>query len=154
MLKKIENGVVSDQDDEWDINFEEFEKAINEKTKIVLINSPHNPVGKVFTYEELQKIADILQKHPQVIVIEDNVYEGVMFDDMFKKPIPKIAFLKGFRERTVSIYSAGKIFACTGMRNGWIVGPADLIKACRSVHQYNVFCPYNVVETAARQSLV
>ena len=57
-----------------------MEEAINEKTKILLINSPHNPVGKVFTQEELAKIAAILRKHPKIVVIEDNVYEGMTFD--------------------------------------------------------------------------
>ena len=144
-MKKIENGVVSDDHDEWDIDYEAFEKALNPKTRILLINSPHNPVGKVFTYDELNKLAVILKKWPEVIVIEDNVYEGVMFDDMFKKPIPKLSFLAGFMDRCISIYSAGKIFAATGMRSGWMIGPTHLIKAARSVHQYNVFCFYNPV---------
>ena len=98
-------------------------------------------------------MAKILEKHPKVVVIEDNVYEGVMFDDMYKKPLPKIAFVEGMRDRTIGIYSAGKIFAATGIRNGWMIGPAHLIKAARSVHQYNVFCQYNVLENAVAKSL-
>lgn len=57
------------------------------------------------------------------MVIEDNVYTGMTFDDMLGKPLPKIAFQKGMRERTLSVYSAGKIFSATGVRSGWIVGP-------------------------------
>jgi len=56
-------------------------------------------------------------------------------------------------ERTLSIYSAGKIFGATGIRSGWVIGPAPLIKAIRSVHQYNVFCQYNVIENTITQSL-
>ena len=56
-----------------------------------------------------------------------------------------MAFQEGLYERTVSVYSAGKIFAATGVRNGWVIGPAPLIKAVRSVHQYTVFCGYNVI---------
>ena len=56
-------------------------------------------------------------------------------------------------ERTLSIYSAGKIFAATGIRSGWVIGPAALIKAVRSVHQYNVFCSYNIIENALTHSL-
>ena len=56
-------------------------------------------------------------------------------------------------DRTLSIYSAGKIFAATGVRSGWVIGPSNLIKAVRSVHQYTVFCPYNVLENTIRQSL-
>ena len=86
-------------------------------------------------------------------MIEDNVYEGVLFDDMFKKPIPKVAFIPSMKDRCLSIYSAGKIFAATGMRSGWMIGPTHLIKAARSVHQYNVFCFYNPVENAAAKSI-
>lgn len=75
------------------------------------------------------------------------------FDDMYDKPLPKMAFLEGMYQRTVSVYSAGKIFAATGVRNGWVIGPSNLIKAVRSVHQYTVFCAYNVVENAVAQSL-
>lgn len=95
----------------------------------------------------------ILQKYPRVAVIEDNVYEGVTFDDMFEKPLPKVAFQEGMRDRTLSIYSAGKIFAATGIRTGWMIGSTPLIKAARSVHQYNVFCQYNVMENAVAASL-
>lgn len=56
-------------------------------------------------------------------------------------------------DRTLSIYSAGKIFAATGVRSGWVIGPANLIKSVRSVHQYNVFCAYNVVENTLAYSL-
>ncbi len=98
-------------------------------------------------------MAEILQKYPHVIVLEDNVYEGMTFDDMYNKPLPKMAFQKNMRDRTLSVYSAGKIFAATGVRSGWIVGPAELVKAARTIHQYNAFCSYNVIENAIAQSL-
>ena len=87
------------------------------------------------------------------MIIEDNVYEGMTFDDMFGKDLPKMAFQENMYERTLSIYSAGKIFAATGVRSGWVIGNADLIRSVRSVHQYNVFCAYNVVENTIAQSL-
>lgn len=117
------------------------------------MNTPHNPVGKVFTEEELVKIASILRKHPQIISVEDNVYEGMTFDDMFNKPLPKLCFQEGMADRSLSIYSAGKMFAATGVRSGWVIGSANLIKSVRSVHQYNVFCSYNVIENTIANSL-
>ena len=117
------------------------------------MNSPHNPVGKVLSWAELERIAAILKKHPQILVVEDNVYEGMTFDDMFGKPLPKMAFVEGMYDRTVGVYSAGKIFAATGVRSGWVIGPAHLIKAVRSVHQYTVFCSYNVIENTVAKSL-
>lgn len=75
------------------------------------------------------------------------------FDDMLDKPLPKMAFQEKMYDRTLSIYSAGKILAATGVRSGWVIGPANLIKAVRSVHQYTVFCYYNVIENALTNSL-
>ena len=141
------------KEDEWEIDFEAFEKALNEKTKMLILNTPHNPTGKVFTEEEMARLAKILQKFPQVVVVEDNVYEGMTFDDMLDVTLPKMAFQENMFDRCLSIYSAGKIFAATGVRSGWVIGPANLIKSVRSVHQYTVFCPYNVTENAIRQSL-
>lgn len=139
--------------DDWQIDWERLEKTLNEKTKVILINSPHNPTGKVFTQEELERIAHLLQKYPRVVVVEDNVYEGLTFDNYYQKELPKMSFVKGMYERTVSVYSGGKIFACTGSRVGWVVGPSYLIKPLMSVHQYNVFCMYDPVQSAVAESL-
>ena len=97
----------------------------------------------MFTNAECAKIAEILQKWPKVVVIEDNVYEGITFDELYKQPLPKIAFQPNMKDRTVSVYSAGKIFCATGTRSGWMIGPKELVQAARSVHQWNVFCIYN-----------
>lgn len=118
-----------------------------------MLNSPHNPTGKVFSWEELNRLASILKKYPRVIVIEDNVYENLTFDDYYQKELPKMSFIEGMYDRTVSVYSAGKIFACTGSRVGWAIGPPSLIKAVMSVHQYNVFCQYEPVQNAVSESL-
>lgn len=120
---------------------------------MVLINTPHNPTGKVFTQEELERIASMLKKYPRVIVIEDNVYEGLTFDNYYQQDLPKFAFVKDMYDRTLSVYSGGKIFACTGSRVGWVVGPAHLVKPAMSVHQYNIFCMYDPVQSAMAESL-
>jgi aspartate/methionine/tyrosine aminotransferase len=75
------------------------------------------------------------------------------FDKYFNKPLPKMTFQEGMRDRCISVYSAGKIFSATGMRSGWIIGPQHLIQAARSVHQFNVYCFYNVVENVATRSI-
>ena len=81
------------------------------------------------------------------------MYERMTFDDMFEKNLPKMAFQQNMEDRTLSIYSAGKIFAATGVRSGWVIGHESLIKSVRSVHQYNVFCAYNPIETTVSKSL-
>jgi aspartate/methionine/tyrosine aminotransferase len=95
----------------------------------------------------------MLKKYPRIVVVEDDVYEGLTFDDYYQKDLPKMSFIDGMYDRTLSVYSGGKIFACTGSRVGWVVGPAYLIKPLMSVHQYNVFCQYDPVQTAMAESL-
>ena len=77
----------------------------------------------------------------------------MIFDELLGKPLPKIIHEPGMYERTVSIYSAGKIFAATGLRSGWAIGSRKIIQSIRSVHQYNVFCYYNVLENTVAKSL-
>lgn len=88
-----------------------------------------------------------------MVIIEDNVYEGMTFDEYLGKPLPKIILEPDMYDRTVSVYSAGKIFAATGLRSGWAIGSRKIIESVRSVHQYNVFCYYNVLENAVAKSL-
>ncbi len=72
----------------------------------------------------------------------------MVFDEGLGKQFPKLAFHESMKSRTVSVYSAGKILAATGIRVGWVIGPSSLIKSIYSIHQYNVFCYYNVIEEA------
>lgn len=78
----------------------------------------------------------------------------MIFDDLIGTRLPKIIYEEGMYERTVSVYSAGKIFAATGVRSGWAIGSTKLIKSIRSVHTYNVFCYYGIIEAAIAKSLV
>lgn len=107
-------------------------EAITDRTRILLINSPHNPTGIVFTAAELRAMAEIaIQK--DLIVISDEAYEHLWFDDNRHVPI---STLPGMWERTVTIGSGGKSFSFTGWKVGWATGPADLIGAVRVVRQH------------------
>ena len=100
----------------WTLNFEKFESAFN---------TPNNPVGKVFTREELQKIAEILEKWPNVAIIADEVYEYLVFDE---REHVSLCDFNNLWERTVTISSGGKIFSVTGWKTGWAIGGSELIK--------------------------
>lgn len=106
--------------------------AITERTRLILLNTPHNPTGVVFTREELQAIAEIAIER-DLIVISDEAYEHLWYDG---HPHVPIATLPGMAERTVTIGSAGKSFSFTGWKVGWASGPADLIRAVRAVRQH------------------
>ncbi len=119
----------------WHIDEAELAALFSDKTKLVMINTPHNPTGKVFTQAELQLIADLCQKH-DVIAVADEVYEHIVFDDC--KHIC-MATLPGMANRTVTISSAGKTFSMTGWKIGWTVSSPELTQAIMRIHQFIIF---------------
>ncbi|GAA2579266.1 pyridoxal phosphate-dependent aminotransferase [Actinomadura fulvescens] len=111
---------------------DELRAAVGPRTRAVLVNSPHNPAGTVFTREELEVIAGVCREH-DLIAITDEVYEYLTFDDTEHIPL---ATLDGMRERTVSISSTGKTFSVTGWKTGWVTAPAPYIRAVQTVKQF------------------
>ncbi|QDO89132.1 pyridoxal phosphate-dependent aminotransferase [Ornithinimicrobium ciconiae] len=109
--------------------------AFGPKTRAVLLNTPHNPTGKVFTRAELELVAALAREH-DVVVISDEVYEHLTFDGLTHIPI---ATLPGMAERTLTISSGGKTFSLTGWKVGWVHGPAELVDAVRAVKQFLTF---------------
>ncbi|KQT92351.1 aminotransferase [Marmoricola sp. Leaf446] len=103
----------------------ELEAAVTPRTKLVLLNTPHNPTGHVLSLTELEAVADVARRH-DLLVVTDEVYEHLVFDDHRHVPI---ATLPGMAERTVSISSSGKTFSFTGWKIGWATGPAALVAA-------------------------
>ncbi|HEX6231573.1 MAG TPA: pyridoxal phosphate-dependent aminotransferase [Jiangellaceae bacterium] len=110
----------------------ELRAAFTDRTRLVLLNSPHNPTGKVFHADELGLIAELAQAH-DAIVVTDEVYEHQTFDGVAHIPI---ATLPGMAERTITISSAGKTFSVTGWKIGWLHAPAELTAAVRAVKQF------------------
>jgi N-succinyldiaminopimelate aminotransferase len=122
-------------DGTWAFDPAELAAAVTARTRVLMLNTPHNPTGKVFTRAELQSIADVAIAH-DLIVVSDEVYEHLTFDGNEHVPI---ATLPGMAERTVTIGSAGKTFSVTGWKIGWITAPAPLITAARTVKQFLTF---------------
>ncbi|MFV0535071.1 MAG: pyridoxal phosphate-dependent aminotransferase [Cumulibacter sp.] len=111
---------------------EEFAAAITERTRLILLNTPHNPTGAVLTAEDIRYIADLAIAH-DLLVVSDEVYEHMTFDGAAHIPI---ATLPGMAERTVTISSGGKTFSLTGWKIGWCSGPAELVSAVRAAKQF------------------
>jgi N-succinyldiaminopimelate aminotransferase len=109
--------------------------TITERTRAILVNSPHNPTGTVFTESERAEIARIAVEH-DLLVLTDEVYEHLVFDGQRRRPL---AALPGMAERTLSISSAGKSFSVTGWKIGWVCGPAELVAAVRAAKQFITF---------------
>jgi N-succinyldiaminopimelate aminotransferase len=118
--------------DGWSFDPAALEAAITPRTKVIVLNTPHNPTGKVFTREELEIIATLAQKH-DLVVICDEVYEHLTFDGRTHVPL---ATLPGMHDRTVTISSAGKTFSVTGWKIGWVCAPPNLLSAVRTVKQF------------------
>lgn len=122
---------------------------VNEKTKAILLNTPHNPTGKVFSREELDVIAQVAREH-DLVVVADEVYEHLVYDD---NRHVAIASLPGMRERTLSVSSVGKTYSFTGWKIGWATGPERLVKAAQAAHQFVTFATATPLQHAAAHAL-
>ena len=126
-----------------------FQEAFTKNTKVLLLNNPHNPTGKVFNKEELEWIADFLKhNHPQVVVLSDAAYCDLVYD---KKEFIQIGSLPDMWSRTVTIFSFGKTFGPTGWRLGFAVGPKKIMAAMISVHTNTVACVVTPIALAAEK---
>jgi N-succinyldiaminopimelate aminotransferase len=115
----------------WTFDPDVLAAAVTPKTRLLLLNSPHNPTGAVFPREQLEAIASVCIEH-DLIAVTDEVYEHLVFEGTHTP----LATLPGMAERTVSISSAGKTFSVTGWKVGWATGPAELVAAVRTVKQF------------------
>lgn len=117
---------------------DELRAAFGPRTRLVLLNSPHNPTGKVFTPAELALVAELCREY-DAYAVTDEVYEHLAFTDAAAGRHVPLATLPGMRARTLRISSAGKTFSCTGWKVGWASGPASLVSAVLRVKQFLTF---------------
>ena len=130
---------------DFSFDFDELEKSITNKTKMLILNNPHNPSGKVYTIDELNFIASLAIKH-NLIVISDEVYEFITYDRIKHTPI---ATIPGMKERTITISSSGKTFSMTGWKIGFASAVPQFTDAIRKVHQWTTFA----VSTPAQHAM-
>lgn len=123
--------------------------AFSPRTRLVLLNTPHNPTGKVFTPAELALVAALAREH-DAWVVTDEVYEHIVFDRRAHLPM---ATLPGMRERTITISSGGKTFSATGWKVGWVVGPAAAVAAARTVKQFLTYVASGPFQPAVATAL-
>ncbi|XP_030061990.1 kynurenine--oxoglutarate transaminase 3 isoform X8 [Microcaecilia unicolor] len=135
---------------DWTLNPDELASKFNSRTKAIILNTPNNPVGKIYTRKELEMIADLCIKH-DVLCISDEVYEWLVYTG--NKHI-KIATLPGMWERTITIGSAGKTFSVTGWKLGWSIGPQHLIKHLQTVQHNSVYSCATPLQEALAQALL
>ncbi|MDN5765251.1 MAG: pyridoxal phosphate-dependent aminotransferase [Humibacillus sp.] len=123
--------------------------AFSTRTRLVLLNTPHNPTGKVFTRDELELVASLAREH-DAWVVTDEVYEHLLFDGAQHVPV---ATLPGMADRTITISSAGKTFSATGWKVGWLSGPEEAVAAARTVKQFLTFVASGPFQPASAVAL-
>lgn len=121
----------ADESGAWRFDLDEVRAAIGPRTRVMLLNTPHNPTGKVFTRHELAALGGLAIEH-DLIIISDEVYEHLAY----ARPHVPIATLPGLAERTLTISSGGKSLSCTGWKIGWLMGPAPLVAAAKAAKQF------------------
>ncbi|HET6289829.1 MAG TPA: pyridoxal phosphate-dependent aminotransferase [Amycolatopsis sp.] len=138
-----------ERDGRFALDIEGLRAAVTARTRAILLNSPHNPTGTVFTRAELEAVAALCVTH-DLIAITDEVYEHLVFDDAVHLPL---ATLPGMRERTVSISSAGKTFNCTGWKIGWVCASPELVAAVKAAKQFITFVSGGPFQPAVAHAL-
>ncbi len=128
----------------YELDLDRVREAVTPRSKAILLNTPHNPSGRVLTRKELQGIADIAIEH-DLIAITDEIYDRILYDG--REHIP-LATLPGMRERTITIGGLSKTFAITGWRLGYVVAPDDLSRAARTVHDFMTICAPSPLQEA------
>lgn len=131
------------------LDMDALRAAITPRTRMLLVNSPHNPTGTVFTATELTALAQIARER-DLLVLTDEVYEQLLFDGRRHQPL---AALPGMAERTLSVSSVAKTYSATGWKTGWICGPAELVAAVRTVKQYLTFVGATPLQPAVAHAL-
>ncbi len=126
----------------------DLEAAVDDRTKAIVVNTPHNPTGRVFTRSELEMIADLCRRH-DLVAITDEVYEHMVFEGEHVS----LAQLPGMWVRTVTLSSLGKTFSLTGWKIGWAVAPPHLTAGVRAAHQFLTFATATPLQHAAATAL-
>ncbi|WP_396167573.1 methionine aminotransferase [Flavobacterium sp.] len=135
--------------DDYTPNWDRIEKAFSSKTKMIIINNPHNPTGKIWNETDFEALESILQKYPKVIVLSDEVYEYITFEQHHIS----VHSREKLRNRAVVISSFGKSFHITGWKVGYLVAPENLMIEIKKVHQFMVFSVNSIAQVAISEYL-
>jgi aminotransferase len=131
-LCEAERKLVTLRPPDWSFDPDELRKAFSPRTKAIILNTPNNPTGKVFTRGELEVIARLCQEF-DALAITDEIYEHILYDGAVHIPMMT---MPGMRERTIAINSMSKTYSVTGWRVGWVIAPPDLTNSIRKVHDF------------------
>ena len=133
----IKTVPLEENNEEWSFDPNVLRSVLSDNTKLLVMNSPHNPTGKLFTLEEQLEITEILEDFPNCVVLSDEVYDKLVFDD---KEHVSFASLGDNWDRTVTLYSGGKLFLSTGWKVGWAIGPQRIVRLGGIINMATSYC--------------
>lgn len=128
-------------------NWETINAAVNEKTRLIIINNPHNPTGKMWTASDFEQLEKLVHAYPNLLVLSDEVYEYITFE----QPHISVHHRPKLWERSISISSFGKSFHITGWKIGYVIAPEDLMREIKKVHQFLVFSVSSIAQHALNE---
>lgn len=134
---------------DFKINWDQVKKNVNAKTRMIILNSPHNPSGAILSAQDMEELEKIV-KGTGIIILSDEVYEHLVFDEEVHQ---SMALYPELASRSIIVASFGKVFHVTGWKMGYAVGPANLMAEFRKAHQYQVFCSNTPLQHAMAQYL-
>lgn len=137
--------------DAYKLHPESLAAAITSKTRLLILNSPSNPSGMLYSEEELESLAEVLRSHPDILIISDDIYEHILWQDHSFYNIVNID--PAFKDRTIVINGVSKTFAMTGWRIGYAAGPEKLIKAMTKIQSQSTSNPCSIAQAAAQEAL-
>lgn len=153
MVKFVEGVPVLVQagiEDDFKVTPEKLEAAITPKTKLVVFNSPSNPTGSVYSYDELKALADVLAKHPGVYILSDEIYEFITFESKFES----LAQFEEIKDRVIIMNGVSKGYAMTGWRIGYIAAPKDIAAACGKIQGQMTSAASSIAQKASVAALL
>ncbi|MAZ77677.1 MAG: aspartate aminotransferase [Legionellaceae bacterium] len=143
--------ITADAKQHFKITAEQLDRAITDKTKLFMLNSPSNPTGMAYSNDELKAIADVLLKHPHVYLMSDDVYEHILWDKANTQHILNLC--PELYERTIIVNAASKSYAMTGWRLGFAAGPKDIIGAMKKAQGQSTSNPCSIAQAAVVEAL-
>lgn len=152
-LVKLADGIVVQVNGTFQHDFKisasELEQAITSKTKLFIFSSPCNPTGSIYSFEELKALAEVFERHPNIYIISDEIYEYINFEGRHES----IAQFESIRDRVIIINGLSKGFAMTGWRLGYMAGPKNIITACEKIQSQFTSGPNSITQKAAVAAL-
>lgn len=147
LAEGVPKFIYTDHQQQFKITAEQLEATITPRTRVFMINSPNNPTGMIYSAEELKALAEVLKRHPNIIILSDDIYEHLIWSDHRFANLPMVC--PELKDRTIVVNGASKSYAMTGWRIGYAAGPVEVINQMKNLQSQTTSCPNSIAQMAA-----